>query len=202
MKRPGNLIVHFSTDVMGIADKPFSVPVFVNLLMNYRRLILTLLLGLALPLNVYAQDDPDKKTKDATARGDEAGSNDNKRPAEIYLAAKEGRLEKLKSLIASGADINAVNTHGRSALMGAVYVRNRRIVRELLLEGANVNTVDAQGRSALMIAVTTGDHEIVQMLVDAGADISMEDKNKNTAITLAERRKDKKLQKLLDAASS
>lgn len=185
-----------------MADKPLSVPVFVNMLMNYQRLFLILLLGLALPLNVFAEDATDKKTEEASVKGNEAGAEKGQRPAEIYLAAKEGHLEKLKSLIASGADINAVNTYGRSALMGAVYVRNRHIVRELLLEGANVNTVDAQGRSALMIAVTTGDHEIVQMLLDAGADVSVEDKSKNTAVTLAERRKDKKLQKLLDAASS
>lgn len=123
-------------------------------------------------------------------------------PADIYLAAKEGRLEKVRSLIAEGADINAVNAQGRSALMSAVYKRNRRIVRELLVEGADVNTVDAMGRTALMMAVIVGDHEIVQMLIDAGADVSVEDKGKNTAITLAERKDDKKLEKLLDEASS
>ena len=146
---------------------------------------LILLFGLVQPGTVTAQD-----VAETTA------------PADLYLAAKEGRLEQVKSLIAGGADVNAVNAQGRSALMSAVYKRNRRIVRELLVEGANVNTVDAMGRTALMIAVITGDHDIAQMLIDAGADVSVQDKSKNTAITLAERRKDKKLEKMLDAASS
>ena len=172
--------------------------------MKFRYLIMLLLLGLMHPVGSYAQEATDeKKTEDAAAATEADDTREDANlPAEIYLAAKEGHLTRVKSLIASGADINAVNAHGRSALMGAVYVRNRRIVRELLIEGANVNTVDAQGRSALIIAVTTGDHEIVQMLLDAGADVSVEDKNKNTASSLAERRKDKPLQKLLDAASS
>ncbi len=119
----------------------------------------------------------------------------------IYLAAKQGNLQKVRELIAAGKDVNAVNATGRSALMSAVQYRNRGIVRELLVEGADVNKVDAQGRSALMLAVMTKDMEMIDLLLTAGADATLQDKAKSTALSLAERSKDKKLiKKLKDSA--
>ena len=119
----------------------------------------------------------------------------------IYLAAKQGNLAAVRSLIAKGNDVNAVNASGRSALMSAVFFSNRGIVKELLTEGANVNSADASGRTALMIAVVKKDMKMVSLLLDAGADVALEDKTKNTAITLAERAKNKKLVKLLEASA-
>ena len=116
----------------------------------------------------------------------------------IYLAAKQGNLAAVRSLIAEGSDVNAVNASGRSALMSAVFFRNRGIVKELLIEGANVDSADAQGRTALMIAVVVKDIKMIDLLLAAGADVGIEDKTKNTAITLAERTKNKKLINLLE----
>jgi ankyrin repeat protein len=120
----------------------------------------------------------------------------------IYLVAKQGNLSVVRSLIASGSDVNTANASGRSALMSAVFFRNRGIVRELLTEGANVNSVDAQGRTALMIAVVTKDMKMIDLLLGSGADVTIEDKTKNTAITLAEKTRNKKLLKLLENSAS
>jgi uncharacterized protein len=128
-------------------------------------------------------------------------STENKAAKEvppIYLAAKAGNLKEVRSLIAEGRDVNATNASGRSALMSAVFFRNRGIVRELLIEGANVNSADAQGRTALMMAVVNKDMLMVELLLGAGADVALEDKTKKTAITLAEKTKSKKLVKLLE----
>ena len=116
----------------------------------------------------------------------------------IYLAAKEGNLKAVRSLIAEGRDVNATNASGRSALMSAVFFRNRGIVRELLIEGVNVDSADAQGRTALMIAVVNKDMKMVELLLGSGADVALEDKTKNTAITLAGKTGSKKLVKLLE----
>ncbi len=119
----------------------------------------------------------------------------------IYLAAKQGNLQRVRELIAAGNDVNAVNASGRSALMSAVQYRNRGIVRELLIEGADVNKVDTQGRSALMLAVMLKDMEMIDTLLAAGADANLADKAKSTAISIAERTKNKKLiKKLQDSA--
>jgi len=116
----------------------------------------------------------------------------------LYLAAKSGDLRAVRALIAEGHDVNASNAAGRSALMSAVYFRNRGVVRELLTEGANVDDADRQGRTALMIAVVNMDMSTVELLLEAGASVAVEDKAKNTPITLAEKTKNKKLIKLLE----
>ncbi|MCZ6526499.1 MAG: ankyrin repeat domain-containing protein [Gammaproteobacteria bacterium] len=124
----------------------------------------------------------------------------------IYLAAKEGRLSRLKSLIAEGADVNASNASGRTALMSAVLRRNSLVVKELLREGANVDVGDAQGKTALMLAVAQKDLAMISLLLASGADVKIEDKKENTALTLAEksdlsRSKRKKLVKMLERAA-
>ncbi len=157
--------------------------------------------ALLLTVSVRAQEAGEDPAAGEQAGAEAAtGSGETQAPAPIYLAARDGRIDKVRSLIASGADINAVNAYGRSALMSAVYLRNRKIVRELLVEGADVNTVDAQGKTALILATAKEDMDIVQMLIDAGADVTIEDKTKNTALTIAEKRKNKPLTKLLESA--
>ncbi len=44
----------------------------------------------------------------------------------IYLAAKQGNLAAVRSLIAEGSDVNSVNASGRSALMSAVFFSQSR----------------------------------------------------------------------------
>lgn len=145
-----------------------------------------------------AGDDTAAATENAAAQ--KADSAPSKVPP-LYLAAKSGNIGAVRSLIAEGMDVNAANAAGRSALMSAVFFRNRGIVRELLTEGANVNAVDAQGRSALMIAVVNKDINMVEILLGAGADVALEDKSKNTAMTLAEKSKNKSLLKLLEESA-
>ena len=133
------------------------------------------------------------------ASGQDTASKDTK-PPEIYMAAKQGRLKRLQMLIEEGADINASNALGRTALMGATFYRNVRVMEELLIEGADVNAKDNNGRTALMIAVNKKDTKLTTMLLDAGADVTIADKNNKTALMIAETLKAKELSKLLEAA--
>lgn len=139
----------------------------------------------------------------AAAEKADAGTNSGGKGMDrkVYVAAKEGQLATLKAMLANGANVNASNAKGRSALMGAVYYRNRGIIRELLSEGADVDAVDVQGKTALMIAVANQDIEIIRDLLNAGADVSVKDKKEESALTLAEKIKNKKIIKLLDSAS-
>ena len=162
----------------------------------------SLLAILLLPLCTLAQDEG----AGATPAGEEENTDTNEAsvttPAgpvpPLYVAAKLGRLQQVRNLIAEGADINVSNNMGRTPLMGATYYRNRGIVKELLIEGADVNAVDARGRTALMMAVVNNDTNIVSLLIGAGADVSLQDNNKNTALSLSEKIKNKKLAKLLE----
>lgn len=125
---------------------------------------------------------------------------------EIYLAAKSGKLNKVRSLIADGTDVDAMNANGRTALMSAVYFQNKSIVRELLGEGADVNARDSSGRTALMIAVSTENMVLIDLLLAAGADVTIQDNRENTAITMAEKsslgkKQKKRLLKVLETAA-
>jgi ankyrin repeat protein len=51
-----------------------------------------------------------------------------------------------------GADINAVNAHGQSAMHGAVYRGMNGVVQRLVDKGARTNQQDARGRTPLRLA--------------------------------------------------
>jgi len=78
--------------------------------------------------------------------------------------------------LAKGADVNAQNEDGDTALMFAAGNGHIEIVQELLAKGADVNAKDRYGKTALMWAdqVFQGNENIVQLLLAKGARISMD----------------------------
>jgi ankyrin repeat protein len=88
----------------------------------------------------------------------------------LMLAARD--IEKVKLLLARGADVNARAATGITALMiAARYKGNAEVVRLLLQKGAKPNA-DGEVRnnaSALFYAVTAGDVQTAESLLSAGA---------------------------------
>ena len=87
-------------------------------------------------------------------------------------AALEGRTETVKALLRKGADVNAKDDSGRTALMFAVINLHGQTVKVLLEHGADVNARDDDGATPLMLAASCGDPEIVQTLLSRGADLN------------------------------
>ena len=90
----------------------------------------------------------------------------------IYYAIRtdglEDGLEDVKDLLALGADVNAKNTKGYTALMGAAIKGHTAIVRALLAkEGIDVNAKDNEGYTALMCAAKRGQEATVSALREA-----------------------------------
>lgn len=89
------------------------------------------------------------------------------------MNAKPGSLPPVPSaeimslLLARGADPNAADQYGRTALMEATSVTK---IRLLLAQGAQVNATDEEGETALVRAVDRGDVAIVEALLKAGAE--------------------------------
>jgi len=86
-------------------------------------------------------------------------------------------IEKVKLLIARGADINAPASTGITPLMVAARFKgNSEVVRFLLKNGAVVNPKDnieiRNDASALFFGVIAGDIVTVQALLDAGAAVA------------------------------
>ena len=61
-------------------------------------------------------------------------------------------LEAVRLLVELGADVNAANEAGFTALHGTAYSGANEIVRYLVAHGANVNAQDFRGRTAYRIA--------------------------------------------------
>jgi hypothetical protein len=80
----------------------------------------------------------------------------------------------LERLAAAGADFNATNRFGVTALMTAALGSAGRS-GALIRAGANVNAADDNGRTALMFAVFNGEADVVELLVRAGANVNARD---------------------------
>lgn len=69
--------------------------------------------------------------------------------AQTYTESPEALLEAVQLCLELGADINATNSMGLSALLGAVNRGSNHIVRYLAEQGADLYVVDVEGRDAL-----------------------------------------------------
>ena len=88
-------------------------------------------------------------------------------------AARTGDVPVLERLLAAGADIDALDGHGQTALMLAALEGHERAVAFLAQRGANLNHTAKYRLSALMLAVIRGHRWVAQALVNAGADLSI-----------------------------
>ena len=114
----------------------------------------------------------------------DANARDEQGDAPLLYAAAVGSLETMKLLLDKGADVNAQNGFGTTALMiSAVDIAK---VRLLVERGANVNLASKQGRTALFVAAMSDQSaDIVRYLVANGADLKTRDAFGNTILTAA-----------------
>ena len=102
----------------------------------------------------------------------------------LMSAAVAGSADSMKVLLEKGADVNAQNAFGTTALM--MSVTDLAKVRLLLDRGANVNIASKQGRTALLLAAMgEPSAEIVRVLIARGADVKTMDAFGNTLVTAA-----------------
>jgi uncharacterized protein len=92
----------------------------------------------------------------------------------LIEAAKQGDLTRVKDLLDKGADVNATDSKGATALweaaLGARSKESCEIARMLLNRGADPNAKDKNGRTALMWASGHGPVELVTLFLDKGAE--------------------------------
>jgi ankyrin repeat protein len=102
----------------------------------------------------------------------------------LMFAAEIGSLDAMRLLLDRGADVNAQNAFGSTALMWAVS--DPAEVRLLLEHGAQVNTAAKSGRTALIIAAFANPSaEVVRLLLAKGAKVDVMDKRHVTPLNAA-----------------
>jgi ankyrin repeat protein len=103
----------------------------------------------------------------------------------LQMAARHGYEDIVKSLIASGAEIEARNREGSTALHLAVVEKNGSVVETLIRAGAVVQSKSADGSTVAHLAAKLGDQRIVQILVEKGPDLAPGDLDDLKAIQAA-----------------
>jgi uncharacterized protein len=88
-------------------------------------------------------------------------------------AVRRGDVKCLRRLLTAGAEINARDRYGQTALMIAARGGKSSVVHLLLENGAALDYTAKYGLSALMLAVIGGHIDIVRALVEAGADLTI-----------------------------
>ncbi len=97
--------------------------------------------------------------------------------------ARLGSLKAVRLDLAHGADVNAKDKNGKTALMQSSG--NTKISRLLVEHRANVNARDNNGETALMMAAQNKNIDVVDLLLTHGADVSTKDKHDHTALEYA-----------------
>jgi ankyrin len=102
-------------------------------------------------------------------------------------AARAGDTDAAMALIGSGADVDAPEPNGTTALHYAVYRSDVALVERLLDAGANANAINMFGSTPMAEAALIGDAAIVGRLLDAGADPDSPNPDGQTALMIAAR---------------
>ncbi len=102
----------------------------------------------------------------------------------LWYAARRGKEEAAKLLIARGADANLATKTSGPPLLGAIERKNGILVKLLLASGADPNAALATN-SALYLAAKSGCLECVEALVDAGAEVNALNKDREPPIHAA-----------------
>ncbi len=84
-------------------------------------------------------------------------------------------LEEIKELLKKGADVEAKDKDGRTALMWAAISRKLDVVKCLVEHGADLEAKDEDGYTALVREAKYGNLGAVKCLVEQGADLEAKD---------------------------
>lgn len=85
---------------------------------------------------------------------------------ELIIAAECGDIEKVKSLLKQGADVNFVDDYGNTPLIIASQKGRSKVVQLLLTKKEiNVNLADKNGLTPIIIASCLGNLEVVRLLL-------------------------------------
>lgn len=87
----------------------------------------------------------------------------------LIRAIWNGDRAIVELLVAKGANVNARNGDGSTALMWAIQHGDKKVINLLLSKKADVNAKDSHGMTALDLAMHKNDRQLYEKLRKAGA---------------------------------
>ena len=102
---------------------------------------------------------------------------------DLLVAIRNGDHALTRRLLRAGADVNAADSDGTTALMHSVIESDLNMMRLLVESGANVNAKNALDSTALMYAATN--LAKTQLLLDREAEVKVRNKRGATPMSVA-----------------
>ncbi len=106
----------------------------------------------------------------------------------LIAAAKNGDIKNVRELLANGADVDAKDKDGETALHWAACSGKVDIATFLIEKGADVDAKSNYGKTALHWAAFFGHVDFAKVLIENRADVNAKDKNNEIAVEVAIRR--------------
>lgn len=104
----------------------------------------------------------------------------------LFDAARIGRTDMVRPLVEAGAQLEARDSKGHTALILASYSGHLETTAVLLRAGASVDAEDAtRGNTALMGVAFKGHGRVARLLLEAGADVNARNGAGQTALMMA-----------------
>ncbi|WP_428098324.1 ankyrin repeat domain-containing protein [Candidatus Rariloculus sp.] len=107
--------------------------------------------------------------------------------ATLADAAEHGNRALIRTLLDAGANVNAPQVDGMTALLWAVYRDDAETAALLVRAGADVNVENRYGVPPLTVAATNASTSIVTLLLDAGANANAALRGGETVLMTAAR---------------
>ena len=106
--------------------------------------------------------------------------------ARLHEAISAGDIDRLKSALAAGADVNARGSSGLTPLMQAANQGYVLMVEQILAASkVDIDARAADGATALFIATVHGHTEVIELLMKAGANVNIPGPKGKTIVNLA-----------------
>ncbi|KAH0562061.1 hypothetical protein GP486_003233 [Trichoglossum hirsutum] len=115
----------------------------------------------------------------------------------LMIASIRGYEKVVRRLLEQGANVNAKDRYGYTALHWTAMNGNEAVLKLLLEQGANADAKGENGETALHCAIKSEREALVKLLLEKGADVWAKDKIGRTALHWAAGHGNKLVVKLL-----